>query len=142
MRLRSELEAEREKNDALEARIALLVNNTNDVNDEITHLRATITSKFKGPMTTYFQKDIKFYHFLALDRDKDALTMALDDKSERLAELEAISKQNDLAGGQNRQTISKLNQEIELLQDQIDDLERKESQSRKLLDEKVETNSS
>ena len=64
--------------------------------------------------------------------------MALDDKSERLAELEAISKQNDLAGGQNRQTISKLNQEIELLQDQIDDLERKESQSRKLLDEKVE----
>ena len=46
LRLRSELEAEREKNDALEARIALLVNNTNDVNDEITHLRATITSKF------------------------------------------------------------------------------------------------
>ena len=63
--------------------------------------------------------------------------MALDDKSERLAELEALSKQNDLAGGQNRQTISKLNQEIELLQDQIDDLERKESQNRKLLDEKV-----
>ena len=91
-------------------------------------------------MTTYFQNSIKFYHFLALDRDKDALTMALDDKSERLAELEAISKQNDLAGGQNRQTISKLNQEIELLQDQIDDLERKESQSRKLLDEKVEKN--
>ena len=81
---------------------------------------------------------MRFYHFLALDRDKDALTMALDDKSERLAELEAISKQNDLAGGQNRQTILKLNQEIELLQDQIDDLERKESQSRKLLDEKVE----
>ena len=88
-------------------------------------------------MITCFQNSIKFYHFLALDRDKDALTMALDDKSERLAELEAISKQNDLAGGQNRQTISKLNQEIELLQDQIDDLERKESQSRKLLDEKV-----
>lgn len=73
----------------------------------------------------------------ALDRDKDALTMALDDKSERLAELEVHTKQNDLAGGEARHVISKLHQEIELLQDQIDDLERKESHNRKLLDEKV-----
>ena len=72
-----------------------------------------------------------------MDRDKDSLTMALDDKSERLAELEVQVKQNDLQGGEARHTISKLNQEIELLQDQIDDLERKESHNRKLLDEKV-----
>ena len=73
----------------------------------------------------------------ALDRDKDALTMALDDKSERLAELELQTKQSDIAGGEARHSISKLQQEIELLHDQIDDLERKESQNRKLLDEKV-----
>ena len=43
LKLRSELEAEKEKNDALETRIDLLVTNTNDVNDEIARLRATIT---------------------------------------------------------------------------------------------------
>ena len=65
LRLRSELEAEREKNDALEARIALLVNNTNDVNDEITHLRATITSKYSGPITTYLENKIKILSFFS-----------------------------------------------------------------------------
>ena len=72
LKLRSDLESEKEKNEALESRINLLVQNSNDINDEISKLKIRITS---------------------LDRDKDALTIALDDKSERLAELEIFSKQ-------------------------------------------------
>ena len=63
--------------------------------------------------------------------------MNLDDKCERLAELEILVKQGEIGSGESRHSISKLNQEIELLQDQIDDLEKKESTNTKLIDQKV-----
>ena len=48
LKIRSLLEAEKEKNDALEARIDLLVANSNDVGEELARLRSTITGMSIG----------------------------------------------------------------------------------------------
>ena len=88
-----------------------------------------------------------------MDREKDSLSMALDDKTEvrksrlligshnifdqRLAELEQQLKQHEIVVGENKFKMNKLEQEIELLTEQIEDNDRQASHSRKLLDEKV-----
>ena len=93
----------------------LVLNNT-DLSHENSKLRNTVTT---------------------LDREKDALTIALDEKSERLVKLEKSAKTSEHSSGEQKTLIANLKQEIELLHDQIDDLERKMSQTRKQLDEKV-----
>merc|ERR1719427_548453 len=74
-----------------------------------------------------------------MDREKDSLSMALDDKAERLAELEQQLKQHEIVVGESKFKMSKLEQEIELLTEQIEDNDRQASHSRKLLDEKRST---
>ena len=73
--LRSELESSKEKCEALESRIEILSLNSSEVSTEISRLRAALT---------------------ALDREKDALAMALDDKTERLAEVEDSMKKQEV----------------------------------------------
>jgi len=116
--LRAEIESEKEKNDALESRVEILSLNSTEVTQEISRLRAALT---------------------AMDREKDSLSMALDDKTERLAELEQQLKQHEIVVGENKFKMNKLEQEIELLTEQIEDNDRQASHSRKLLDEKRAT---
>merc|ERR1711892_1350924 len=118
--LRAELEAEREKNSALEERVDILSRNTSDVSAEITRLRAAVT---------------------ALDRERDALSCALDDKTESLVTLEKTAKTSEIDLGECRFKVAKLEQEIELLHDQIDDQDRQASHHRNMLDEKRSTES-
>ena len=63
--------------------------------------------------------------------------MALDDKTERLVEVEDTLKKQEIVIGESKFKINKLEQEIELLNEQIDDNDRRESHNRQLLDEKV-----
>ena len=56
---------------------------------------------------------------------------------QRLAELEQQLKQHEIVVGENKFKMNKLEQEIELLTEQIEDNDRQASHSRKLLDEKV-----
>jgi len=114
-KLQSEFDAEVEKNNALEERMQVLVSSNTDLSHENSKLRNTVTT---------------------LDREKDALTIALDEKSERLVKLEKSAKTSEHSSGEQKTLIANLKQEIELLHDQIDDLERKMSQTRKQLDEK------
>ena len=57
--------------------------------------------------------------------------------NQRLAELEQQLKQHEIVVGENKFKMNKLEQEIELLTEQIEDNDRQASHSRKLLDEKV-----
>ena len=63
--------------------------------------------------------------------------MALDDKTERLVEVEDTLKKQEIVIGESKFKINKLEQEIEHLNEQIDDNDRRESHNRQLLDEKV-----
>ena len=118
--LKSELDSEKEKNCALEERIEILTANSTEVSAEISRLKAAVT---------------------ALDRERDALSGALDDKTEALVSLEKSTKSSECELGEARFKIAKLEQEIELLQDQIEEQDRQASHSRKMLDEKRSTES-
>ena len=118
--LKSELDSEKEKNGALEERIEILSRNTTDVSNEIIRLKAAVT---------------------ALDRERDALSCALDDKTETLVNLEKTAKQSDCEIGEARFKMAKMEQEIELLQEQIEEQDRQASHARIMLDEKRSTES-